>query len=183
MPHPRSRNRRAELVGVGREPDDRVIRQDPIFGELFAEILNDGLEPYAPAAIQALQVIEDMRSWGIDVTPDIARSCLVHHMWQQRDTTRYNAEQEQIRAARRHPPIVYYMRLGDLVKIGYTTNLTARLESINPQEVMTTEPGGPDRERRRHEQFAALRVHGEWFRLAPPLTDHIEAVRREAAGE
>lgn len=65
------------------------------------------------------------------------------------------------------------MRLGDLVKIGTSTNLSERCKALNPQEVLATEPGDALVERRRHRQFAPLRVHGEWFRMAPELLEHI----------
>lgn len=178
MAQRRGRNHRARLEGVGRAEDRRGGRIDPILDEL----LTDGWED-APGALKALMVIEDMRSWGVDVTPEIARKCLLAHMLQDSQHANYRAEQEQLILARRHPPIVYYMRLGSLVKIGFTTNLTKRLEVIHPEEVMVTVPGGRERENERHQQFATLHVHGEWFRLEAPLADHIEAVRREAAGE
>jgi hypothetical protein len=41
-----------------------------------------------------------------------------------------------------------------------------------------TEPGGPDLETERHEQFKALWVVGEWFRYEGSLVEHVEALRR-----
>jgi hypothetical protein len=60
---------------------------------------------------------------------------------------------------------------------------TARKFANLVELVLATEPGGREREHQRHRQFAALRVHGEWFRLEVPFTDHIKALGREAAGE
>lgn len=74
-------------------------------------------------------------------------------------------------------PRVYYMRIGNRVKIGYTTNLRGRLASLNPEELMTFEYGGIDRERARHQEFARLRTHGEWFRYESPLVEHIAAIQ------
>lgn len=178
MPQPKKARR--QLVGTGREEDDRFVRQDPI----FQEILPPGVElDDNPGVFHALTAIEDMRAWGVTVTPEIALACLKAHNLKWAQGEWYDREQGAIRQEHQHPPIVYYMRLGQLVKIGFTTNLTKRLGVINPEEVMVTEPGGREREQQRHREFDALRVHGEWFRLAAPLTDHIEAVRREAAGE
>jgi len=73
--------------------------------------------------------------------------------------------------------VVYFMRLGDLIKIGYTTNLRQRVSSINPEEVLATEPGGRARERELHKRFAALRVHGEWFRHEGELAEYISTLR------
>lgn len=78
---------------------------------------------------------------------------------------------------------VYYMRIGNRVKIGWTTNLTTRLATINPEELMTTEPGNRILENARHHQFKELRTHGEWFRLEEPLIQHIEDLRGIAARE
>jgi hypothetical protein len=169
---------RATFVGVGRDRDTRGGRVDPIFDEILGE---DGLD--TPGVYQTLTAIENMRLWGVDVTPEIARKCLACHMFESGETKKRVAEYQQRLIAHQHPPIVYYMRLANLVKIGFTTNLTSRLAAINPEEVMTTEPGGREREQERHGQFQALRAHGEWFRLEAPLAGHIEAVRREAAGE
>ena len=76
--------------------------------------------------------------------------------------------------------VVYYMRIGNRVKIGTSTNLRDRLEAINPEELLALEAGDARLERRRHRQFAALRTHGEWFRLEGALRDHIEALRAAA---
>jgi hypothetical protein len=71
--------------------------------------------------------------------------------------------------------VVYYARLGNRVKIGYTTDLTKRMSVIQPEEILATERGGPKLESQRHAQFAELRVVGEWFRYEQPLIDHIAA--------
>lgn len=70
--------------------------------------------------------------------------------------------------------LVYYARLGNRVKIGYSTSLLKRLAAIRPEELLATEPGGPLLERQRHAQFADLRVVGEWFRFDGILVDHVE---------
>lgn len=77
--------------------------------------------------------------------------------------------------------VVYYMRLGDLVKIGYTSNLENRVAAINPEEVLATEPGGRLLEAQRHKEYAGLRVHGEWFEYRAPLTGWIDGLRVQRA--
>lgn len=173
----RGRTQRDRARKVHRDTDPRGSL-DPIFDGIIEGDWDDD-----PGFLAALMAIEEMRGWGVDVTQDIARKCLLTHMQRHKQHAEYQTEQDEHLQARRHPAIVYYMKLGSLVKIGFTTNLTARLEHIHPEEVMVTEPGGRERESERHQQFAALHAHGEWFRLEAPLTDHIEAVRREAAGE
>ncbi|WP_227979963.1 GIY-YIG nuclease family protein [Nocardia spumae] len=89
--------------------------------------------------------------------------------------------QERIDSASAQDEVVYYIRFGDRVKIGTTTNLAKRLPFIPHDEVMATEPGGIYVERQRHKQFQHLRAkvgHGrEWFQLTPELADHIAVMR------
>lgn len=78
---------------------------------------------------------------------------------------------------RRHRPVVYYMRLATLVKIGTSGNIRARLDAINPQGVMAVEWGDRRLEHARHQQFAAHHYHGEWFTFATEIGAHIATVR------
>lgn len=75
------------------------------------------------------------------------------------------------------PQVVYYLRLGNRIKIGTSTNLLSRLQSIPHDELLAVEPGSNARERARHAQFAQLRTAGEWFRDHPTLRKHIAQVR------
>lgn len=75
--------------------------------------------------------------------------------------------------------VVYYLRFRDRVKIGTTSDLRHRLIAIPHDEIMALEPGDMSLERSRHQQFAAHRVHGEWFRLADPLVEHMRQLKRE----
>ncbi len=90
-------------------------------------------------------------------------------------------DSSQAAAQEQHPPapgeVVYYMRIGNRVKIGWSTNLPGRLATINPEELLAVEPGGLAVERQRHRQFAHLRTHGEWFQLTEALTEHIGSLR------
>jgi hypothetical protein len=76
-----------------------------------------------------------------------------------------------------HPPVVYYMRLDAIVKIGFTTRLGRRLMDINPQGVLAVEWGARRMEMQRHNDFAAQHIHGEWFRFGPELAAHVVDVR------
>lgn len=75
--------------------------------------------------------------------------------------------------AKSHPPLVYYLLFADRIKIGTTTNLVKRMEVIPHDELLATEPGGRPVELQRHEQFAHLRIKGEWFQAAPELLTHV----------
>lgn len=70
---------------------------------------------------------------------------------------------------------VYYLRFGDRYKIGFTTNLKARLNSLPYDELLAVEPGSFKLERERHAMFASTRVEGqnEWFFASPHLLFHI----------
>lgn len=65
---------------------------------------------------------------------------------------------------------VYYIKVGDHIKIGYTKNLSVRLNSYPPNaHLLAVELGGKDVEKERHDQFHAFLAWGrEWF------TDHAE---------
>jgi hypothetical protein len=73
--------------------------------------------------------------------------------------------------------VVYYARLGNRCKIGYTHDLKRRMTDIQPEELLATEPGGAVTEDQRHQQFKALRVVGEWFRYEGSLVEHVEMLR------
>lgn len=75
-----------------------------------------------------------------------------------------------------HSPVVYFIRNGDRVKIGTTTDIRARIRrlALRPENVALLLEGGRDRERALHRQFAAQRVGtSEWFRHAGSLAQFI----------
>ena len=72
--------------------------------------------------------------------------------------------------------VVYYIRWNERIKIGTSAHPAQRLAAIWHHELMAFELGGRARERLRHEQFAALREGGEWFRADPVLLAHIQAI-------
>lgn len=88
----------------------------------------------------------------------------------------------QERRKRCHDPIVYYVQVGEHIKIGFTTNLKTRMNSYPPsRRLLATEPGGLSQEHLRHRQFGAhLALGNEWFRPAPELIEHINELRRAA---
>ena len=75
---------------------------------------------------------------------------------------------------------VYYVQVGPLIKIGFTERLAARIASYPPNSrLLASETGDYNLEYRRHEQFRHLLAErNEWFRPAPDLLDHINAIRR-----
>lgn len=92
------------------------------------------------------------------------------------------AEQERARQA---AAVVYYVRIHDVIKIGYTSNLRTRVSGlrVDPDAVLATEPGGRDLEAIRHREFAECRIgRREDFRPTERLLRHIDHVR-ETFGE
>lgn len=91
-------------------------------------------------------------------------------------------EQAQTQRRRRAPyrrdaEVVYYVRVGDHIKIGHTTNLRQRMGSYRTGRLLATEPGGLSTEARRLRQFSsALDAGREWFRVTPELMRHIESL-------
>jgi hypothetical protein len=67
-----------------------------------------------------------------------------------------------------------------LIKIGVTQNLHKRMRGLGVRRVLATEPGGYRLERKRHGQFASLRVSGsEWFRSTDWLLQHTANLVRD----
>lgn len=77
--------------------------------------------------------------------------------------------------------VVYYIRFGDRIKIGTSTNLPNRLGSLPYDELLAIEPGNVEREHSRHAQFRAHRVVGqqEWFHVTPEILGHASALREK----
>lgn len=71
---------------------------------------------------------------------------------------------------------VYYIRRGDLIKIGHTVNLHKRMTDLMPDAVLAVEPGPQQLESMRHVQFKASRHRNEYFRPDDDLLRHIEFV-------
>lgn len=85
--------------------------------------------------------------------------------------------QEQLEAQ----AVVYYIARGDLIKIGFTTNMKERMGSLMPDAVLATEPGTRSLEKKRHRQFAHARgpIGREYFTRHPALLLYIETVLAE----
>jgi hypothetical protein len=75
---------------------------------------------------------------------------------------------------------VYFIRSGDYIKIGCTTNIDARLDQFrtsNPIiELLALIRGGREEEHKLHQRFEELRLKAnrEWFRYDDELKDFVE---------
>jgi hypothetical protein len=64
--------------------------------------------------------------------------------------------------------VVYFVKIGKRIKIGFTTNLNERLKAFQglspePINVLLTIPGGRKLETRLHQLFAEHRIRNEFF--------------------
>lgn len=102
-----------------------------------------------------------------------------HVEWALADLERRRLAEQQPTSLR-HDPVVYYMRMDRLVKIGTTKAIYQRVAQIMPQGVVAVELGDRELERLRHTQFIAQHSHGEWFWLNDEIWTHIVKLRDDA---
>ena len=73
--------------------------------------------------------------------------------------------------------VVYYLRFGDRIKIGTSSNPRSRLAQLRFGELLAFEQGDRTIERKRHAEFAEYRFPGsEWFHAHGALTHHIQSL-------
>jgi len=89
---------------------------------------------------------------------------------------------------RKHSPLVYFIRNGNRLKIGTTTDIKRRIRTLalRAENVVLLLDGGQTLERYLHRQFADLRVgNTEWFAYDGPLiafiTEQNHLARKEQA--
>lgn len=87
-------------------------------------------------------------------------------------------EQPTAKPMRNLPGVVYYLRVGGYIKIGWTADLAKRMRAYAPDTILlATQPGTRKDEQRLHKIFAAHRTHGrEWYAMTPSVMHHIEQV-------
>lgn len=78
--------------------------------------------------------------------------------------------------AKSRPGTIYFMRFGELVKIGFTTNLTQRIGQLRPDEVLATMPGTMRDEEDLHARFGPWMQHREYFLPNPQLSALIDSL-------
>ncbi len=76
--------------------------------------------------------------------------------------------------------VVYYVRIGDHIKIGTTTAFGSRMMALMPDEILAIEEGDHRVEKARLRQFDACKAPKgrEYFWPAPELVAHIAEVKR-----
>jgi hypothetical protein len=95
------------------------------------------------------------------------------------------AEQQRTRFAQRKPTntagTIYYLRVGENIKIGWAGDLAYRMRQYPPNsELLASHPGTRDDERELHRRLSECRTHGrEWYSPTVILMRHIEGVIAE----
>ena len=78
------------------------------------------------------------------------------------------------------PGEVYFLRRGELVKIGFSTNVRRRIAALGGGQLLATIPGTMRDEQAMHRRFARLREQGEWFRMGDDLNRYLLSIRQVA---
>lgn len=79
------------------------------------------------------------------------------------------------------PGTIYYLRVGDLIKIGFTSYMEDRMRSYPPNaELLAQHPGTRETERQMHHRFLHRVAKGrEWFTPCDEIDLHITQVREK----
>lgn len=110
---------------------------------------------------------------------DIVRTMMVlDEMDAQERKRQRKTKPASITATKFYEPVVYYLLIDGLVKIGYTQDFHQRIRAYPPPaQLLATEAGGEELEKSRHRDFSDYLAMGrEWFHPGPKLRAHIEAL-------
>lgn len=84
-------------------------------------------------------------------------------------------EEKQLREVKRaEQGYVYFIKAGNMVKIGFSTDVVSRLDGLSTGnhrklKLLSAMPATKHTETFMHKTFAAQRDHGEWFRIEGEL--------------
>ncbi|MET9728432.1 GIY-YIG nuclease family protein [Streptomyces zaomyceticus] len=146
----------------------------------------DKIDPEAPDRTDILLMVHRFELAGVEIDERAIEIATKFVRWERtrkaeesaKRDAKWKAEKAQRQAeAEARGCWVYFIRAGQLIKIGMTTNLAGRFSSLRPNEVLAVQRGGLDEEAALHRQFAALRVRGEYFHPGPALQQHIRHLR------
>ena len=142
----------------------------------------EGVDARDPAIREIIECAHLLKGLGFDMSDPAIQTRAIEQGRQRHKGYRRVNVQQQATMSQRHgieqrtaDPVgtVYYMRVGNRVKIGWSSNLPARLLTFNPEELVAVETGSKTVERQRHREFSQLRTTGEWFRLEEPLQSYL----------
>lgn len=141
-------------------------------------------QPRGPWLARIALWVEQLNRWGVTITDDIWQRMVADAQSSGTDSARQALAaappiRETLETAR--DSVVYYLRVGPYIKIGYTGDLDVRMRAYPPDSVLlATEHGGRRAEQIRHRQFTDDLTHGrEWFRPSAALIEHINSLREQ----
>lgn len=142
-----------------------------VFAGQFCDLQRAPDMPFPICADHALRLFRRMQSMIQEAKDSgLAIPGLIDNLLEQ-DRARANTPQHR----------VYYLRVGELIKIGTTKrNLKDRIAAYPPNSaLLAVERGGEELEARRHRQFHHLLAERkEWFRPGAELMEHIAGLGR-----
>lgn len=154
-------------------PGPAPFEDDPERYELVMQIIG------SPARVSIMQYMMYAQNLGFhSLDPDIMRRAIRAGEIERPDAV-VPAYPEPEYTCDPVQPVVYYMMIGQMVKIGTSANLVQRIDQIGPMDVLAVEAGGVEVERERHRQFGRLRCHREWFYFRGDLPAHIGQMRAQ----
>lgn len=88
------------------------------------------------------------------------------------------AEQRVAEMDAQRPGVIYYLEVGEYLKIGHTKNLYRRMREYPPNaRLLASQAGSREEERALHHRFSAYCDSGrEWYRDVPEIREHIAGV-------
>ena len=97
---------------------------------------------------------------------------------EQREERSYWISRDLIDVVNRSTGVVYYLLVGKLIKIGWSSDLRQRLKSYPPDsKLLAVHPGTRETEKQMHQKFAHLLDKGrEWFQDHEAIRGHAKAV-------
>lgn len=105
---------------------------------------------------------------------------LLEAQWEEQD----RLEREEIKRERMtQPGTIYYLLVGGLIKIGFTSDLGQRMRQYPPNSTLLAKhPGTRETERQMHHRFLHSLAEGrEWFAPNDALSHHMEEVNARYA--
>lgn len=121
-----------------------------------------------------LKIVYNVANTNITV-PELSIAQRVAYLHEKKAKDAEQVAVAKMRAISNEPGWVYYVRQGDLIKIGFTDNLKQRMRAYAPTgELLACHPGTLETEKAMHQKFSvALDSGREWFRQRPELMAHI----------
>ena len=160
----------------GRQPDGSGLligaRGAPLALSVLAQRAHATIEQVegALAALEAVGTLETRD--GFYVFPNLQR-------WQEDPSAERQRRSRERRAEIVPGQFVYFVRLGERVKIGQSANLTHRIAQLKTEhrtepELIGTLPGGVEEEQEFHKRFAGQRIgRSELFSIAGELAEFL----------